>query len=68
MGLELVVRGTQALTVCDLEWLAAITQLDHVVGIHPVRRVCPAAPVAMVIDGLAPSTGDHPAAPGLKLA
>jgi hypothetical protein len=70
MRLDLVMRCTQALTVSDLEWLAAITKLDDVVGINPVLGVCPAAPVAMVIDGLAPgaSTGDHPTTPLLELA
>jgi hypothetical protein len=70
MGLELVVRCTKALTVCNIKRLATITKLDDVVSIHPVLRVCPAAPVAMVIDGLAPgaSTGDHPTTPGLELA
>src|SRR5262249_1385690 len=56
--LEHVVWAAQALAVVEIEWTAAVSQLDLVIGVEPVQRLCPRASMArLLVDRLASMVG-----------
>ena len=54
--LQFMMRCTQGLTIVEVEQCTTILQLNDVVGVHAVLRLCPSAPMAMVVSVLAPTT------------
>jgi hypothetical protein len=66
---DFMMRGTQALAIVEIEQGTSIAKLNHMVGVHAVLGPCPATPMAIGIDCLAPtaSTGYHLSSPRSEL-